>query len=551
MPASWSSLAKRLECPVDNDAGYQNDRWTNRDLIPIPPERRTYKIWSFCIYWFVSGACISAYTTGSSLLAYGLNAQQTMACVVVGALITGMLSVVAGFPGEIHHIGFTVVSRASWGMKGAYFPVCLRVFTSIWWFGIQSYWGGQAVALMIGALSPSWKAQPNVFSTSAITHQEFLGVVLWYLAYIPLVLVPPERLQRPFVFSSIAFGCTLIGLLAWAVPKAGGGGPLFHTPNTADSTSFSMMLGITSILGSWGSGTLGQSDWVRYSERRYYPMLSQLIAAPVMITACALTGVVVTSASSQILGEVVWQPVALLSAIQDYYHSSSGVRAAVFFAGFGCTCAQLSINVLLNSVSTGMDMAGLWPKYINIRRGAYLLAAFGLASNPWQLLASASTFISVISGIGIFSAPLTGILVADYILIRRCRLKVEDLYIGDKRSTYWYQGGFHWRAVLAFVVASWPFCPGFIWSLVDSKASNGWIKLFNISFLLGIALGFICYMGVSLVWPVENRNEGLAYLDDDRFANNVKGDAEVAPKAEDEDLKGVDGVQIVREVPSL
>lgn len=118
-------------------------------------------------------------------------------------------------------------------------------------------------------MSPSWKHQPNKFSASSnITHQDFLGVVLWYLAYIPLVLVPPERLQRPFVLSSAAFGATLIGLLAWAVPTAGGGGPLFKTVNTASSTPYSMMLGITSILGSWGSGTIGQSDWVSLFSRK-------------------------------------------------------------------------------------------------------------------------------------------------------------------------------------------------------------------------------------------------------------------------------------------
>jgi len=46
-------------------------------------------------------------------------------------------------------------------------------------------------------------------------------------------------------------------------------------------------------------------------------MLSQLVAAPVMITSCALIGVVVTSASSQILnleqGELIWNPIFLLS----------------------------------------------------------------------------------------------------------------------------------------------------------------------------------------------------------------------------------------------
>ena len=132
-----------------------------------------------------------------------------------------------------------------------------------------------------------------------------------------------------------------------------------------------------------------------------------------------------TSASSAILpeGQLIWSPIELMSAIQDYYDSSPAVRAAAFFVGIGCTCAQLSINVLLNSVSTGMDMAGLWvssagiwhpiprpwaesqPKYINIRRGAFILAACGLASNPWQILSSAAIFLNVISGLGVFIAP--------------------------------------------------------------------------------------------------------------------------------------------------
>lgn len=32
-----------------------------------------------------------------------------------------------------------------------------------------------------------------------------------------------------------------------------------------------------------------------------------------MITLCALVGVVVTSASSEILGEIIWSPIGLLS----------------------------------------------------------------------------------------------------------------------------------------------------------------------------------------------------------------------------------------------
>lgn len=57
-------------------------------------------------------------------------------------------------------------------------------------------------------------------------------------------------------------------------------------------------------------------------------------------------------------------------------------------------------------------------QYINIRRGAYLLAALGLASNPWQIVNSAATFLSVISFLGVFNAPLTGIMLADYHVVR-------------------------------------------------------------------------------------------------------------------------------------
>jgi hypothetical protein len=63
-------------------------------------------------------------------------------------------------------IGYTVSSRFSWGMRGGYFPVVIRAFVGVWFFGIQgiscapphmtcsdplfisAYWGGQAVRVV-------------------------------------------------------------------------------------------------------------------------------------------------------------------------------------------------------------------------------------------------------------------------------------------------------------------------------------------------------------------------------------------------------------------
>ncbi|ORY77985.1 NCS1 family nucleobase:cation symporter-1 [Leucosporidium creatinivorum] len=517
-PLKARSWAKRLECPIDEDADYVNDRWTNRDLIPIPPERRTYGIASFAIYWLVSGACISAYSTGSSLLAYGLTAQQSMACVVVGGVIAGLLSVACGWMGERHHIGFTCASRFSWGMRGSYFPVLIRVFTSIWWFGIQSYWGGQAVRVMLGAIIPGLAHMKNTIPLSShIETKDLIGLLIWYAMYIPFVLIPPERLQRPFAISSAMFMATLVGLLIWSVHTTGGGGPLFHTVNTAQNTSWSIMYGITSILGSWGSGTLGQNDWTRYANRRYAPTLSQLVAAPVTITVTALLGVIITSASSSILTEqttLLWSPITLLAAIQEHYGSSPRVRAAVFFGGLGCSVSQLSINVVLNSVSAGMDMAGLAPRWINIRRGAYILALFGIVSNPWQILATAATFLAVISGLGALLAPMTGIMLADYFVVRKQTLKMEDLYIGSADSIYWFDFGFNWRALVAWAIGTVVIFPGFIMVLIDSTNDNTWVRLFNMSFLVGVALGFVAFWAICAVFPPPNLGEGVRSQDE-------------------------------------
>jgi NCS1 family nucleobase:cation symporter-1 len=189
-----------------------------------------------------------------------------------------------------------------------------------------------------------------------------------------------------------------IDIFTRAVSNAGGAGTMFQeTPTAQINVGWGVMYGITAILGAWGAGTLGQSDWTRYANRRLAPTLSQLVAAPVTITVTAVIGIIVTSAAKDLLGEVVWNPIYLLADIQNMYDSSPRARAGVFFASVGMVSTQLAvrtcpsstrgnmltgvkISVVLNSVSIGMDMAGLCPKYINIRRGSYIMAIIGICT---------------------------------------------------------------------------------------------------------------------------------------------------------------------------
>lgn len=519
MAWSWPEIRQKLQCPKDEDAQYENTTWCNRDLIPTPPDRRTYGVWSYFGYWTVSGSCISAWSTGSTLLAFGLSPQQAIAVVVVGGILAGLLAVACGWMGENHHIGFTVSSRFSWGMRGSYFPVVLRVFVSCMWFGMQAFWGGQATRVMIGAIIPGFAHMPNYFAPgSHLQTKDFIGLLIWMCAFIPGLLIRPEKLQIPFIICFTFFCASCFGLLIWAVSQAHGPGNMFQKPGSAPNVGWAFMFGITAILGSWGSGTLGQSDWTRYAKRRFAPTLSQLIASPLTIAATATIGIIVTSASRDIMGgEIEWNPIYLLADIQEFYGSSPGVRAAVFFASIGMVFSQFSISVVLNSVSCGMDMAGLWPRYINIRRGGYIMACVGIAVQPWQLLSTAEKFLSVLSGFGVFMAPATGIMLADYHIVRKHKLKLGDLYTGDSSSIYWFASGVNWRAFVAFSVGMWPLIPGLV-ATVNSYSGGqwtGWIRLYNLTFLIGLAMSFVVFWMLSYIFPPFGLGQESLFADDE------------------------------------
>jgi NCS1 family nucleobase:cation symporter-1 len=106
-------------------------------------------------------------------------------------------------------------------------------------------------------------------------------------------------------------------------------------------------------------------------------------------------------------------------------------------------------NLPGNALSGGIDLASVFPKYINIRRGAYLMALLSPIVNPWRLVNTATVFLTVLSGYSVFLAPMTGLMVAHYNLVAKGKINVDDLYVGHSRSIYWYSAGFNWRAFAA------------------------------------------------------------------------------------------------------
>jgi nucleobase:cation symporter-1, NCS1 family len=121
-------------------------------------------------------------------------------------------------------------------MNGSYFPVLLRVFIGSMWLGLQAYWGGQSLRVLIGAIIPGdcslhrhaitllteqgFAHMKNTFDPdSHLATNDFIALVIWMFAFAGLVFMRPERLQIPFAISFVLVTGSWIGLLIWYVSR--------------------------------------------------------------------------------------------------------------------------------------------------------------------------------------------------------------------------------------------------------------------------------------------------------------------------------------------
>lgn len=205
-------------------------------------------------------------------------------------------------------------------------------------------------------------------------------------------------------------------------------------------------------------------------------------------------------------------------------------RAAAFFAGCGLVTSQLAINTIDNAFSAGMDIAGLFPNFIDIRRGAYIGLVLSIALCPWQLLSSAATFISVLSAYSVFLGPMTGIMICDYWVVRRRKLKLSDLYHGRKDGSFYFWHGINWRSFTAWIIGWSYLLPGFVKAVnpsVDVPAAC--TRLYYLAFPLGFAVSFAVYYALNHFRPPAGLGEIDEVDDFGTFTVEEAGKLGIAP----------------------
>lgn len=200
---------------------------------------------------------------------------------------------------------------------------------------------------------------------------------------------------------------------------------------------------------------------------------------------------------------------------------SSGARAGTFFAGLGFLASAFALCIVTNSITAGMDIAALCPKYINIRRGSYIITIVGVAVCPWNFVTRPTTFITVLSGWSVFLSPMTGIVISDYFLVRKQDLHVRDLYCANSSSAYWYTFGFNWRAFVAWSMGLWPLLPGLIREVRGISDGSGWDHVYDISYFFGFSIAFLLYWALSAAFPTYKQTGASPFTLDLHYARRL------------------------------
>ena len=408
----------------------------NKDLAPIPKERRTWGLYNYVSLWVAMSVCIPTYMLASGLIAGGMSWWQAIGTILLGNLIVLVPMLLNAHAGAKYGIPFPVLVRASFGVRGANIPAVLRALVACGWFGIQTWIGGQAIYSMLRIVWPG---------AAQLAGGAWLCFFAFWLLNIAVIWRGIETIKfLEGIGAPFMLGIGLL-LLWWISRKAGGLGPVLSAPskfhNSAEFMRF-FIPSLTGMVGFWATVALNIPDFTRYAKSQKAQAMGQAIGLPAAMTLYSFIGVAVTSASVVLFGQAIWDPVVLLGKFNQ--------PVVAFIALIALLVATLNTNVAANVVSPSNDFSNLNPRLISFRTGGLITGAVGVLMMPWKLLTDFSSYIfGWLVGYSGLLGPIAGVMIADYFLVRRSRLQVEDLY--RRGGAYEYHNGVNPRAVAALV----------------------------------------------------------------------------------------------------
>ena len=459
--------------------GY-DPRLTNEDLAPL--RRQTWGQYNIFAFWMSDVHSVGGYITAGSLFALGLSSWQVLVALLVGIVIVQFFCNLVAKPSQVTGTPYPVICRASFGVLGANIPAIIRGLIAVAWYGIQTYLASGALLMLILHFMPHLAPYADV-AQHGFVGLSTLGWVSFMAMWVMQALVfwhGMEAIRKFIDWAGPAVYVVMAVLCGWLVWKAGWsninlnlGGVKFEGWD-----ALPVMLSAIALVVSYFSGPmLNFGDFSRYGHSFDAVKKGNFWGLPVNFLFFSLLTVVTTAATLPVFGELITDPVHTVGKIDS--------SVAVVLGALTFITATVGINIVANFVSPAFDFSNVNPQKISWRTGGMIAAVGSVFITPWNLYNNPEVIHYTLDILGAFIGPLFGILIADYYLVRKQQVVVDDLYTLKPEGRYWYSGGYNLKAVATMVPSA--LIPALCVLVPD------WRGAANYAWFIGMGLGLVIY----------------------------------------------------------
>ena len=231
-------------------------RLYSEDLAPVPPEGRTWSMWSLAALWVGMAVCIPTYLLASYMIGSGMTWLESLIIIGLANLIITIPMVLNGHAGVRYGIPFPVIGRSSFGINGIHIPSVVRAVVACGWFGIQTWIGGLAIYAIFNAVT-------GATGMDGLSLGKFVGFAIFWCINMYFIWKGTESIKFLEQYSApilIIMGFILIG---WGATNGGGFTNVLHQSKFLSGPSIQVtnsqsILSINPALDKYGQAKADQ-----------------------------------------------------------------------------------------------------------------------------------------------------------------------------------------------------------------------------------------------------------------------------------------------------
>uniref|UniRef100_A0A914HGV0 Uncharacterized protein n=1 Tax=Globodera rostochiensis TaxID=31243 RepID=A0A914HGV0_GLORO len=377
-----------------------------------PVEEQTWNAYNIAALWMSIIHSVAGYLTAGTLFSLRLTSWQVFVALILSVLVVLVLCNFGSKPSQVHKIPNPVLCRVVFGVYGANIPSIIRMIICVAYFGVQTFLGSKAFALVILKIWPKLAALNDVQSHgfAGLSLLGWFAFVLLWSVQIALFRAGLSTARLVVDFAGPAVYVVMVALAVHLVATAGWANlnlnlSLGEEPLRLSESILTMFSAMALIISAMGSAIFSFSNFSRFAKSWNAVKVGNFLGLPVNYLLFATLTVVTISATKPVFGQLITDPIEMIAHIDS--------PGAVIVGGLTLTIASIGINIA-NFVCPACDLSNLAPKYISWHNGGLLAAFVALLLTPWNWYDQPAAIRYTLGLVEALMGPLYGIVMAGY-----------------------------------------------------------------------------------------------------------------------------------------